>query len=193
MLGLLSGVIPGPVVAASFTETLRGGLKKGLRIILMSMTAESIIAAFILLVLSSIQIPHSFFYSVSFIGSLVLVWIAVKIWRVDRVEEGGKIFTFKEIFLMLVSGGPFWIFWMTICVPQAALLNREVSGGYLLFLIVFESGWFTAATLLNFIFSRFRLLFKKKNLISIVFKVLALTLVFFAVKLFIESVLFFLY
>ncbi len=192
MLGLLGGVIPGPVLTASFTETLRGGFRNGLRILLMSMMAESIIAIFILLVFSSVKIPQDFFYLISFAGSLVLVWIAIKIWRIDKIEEGGRVFTFKEIFLMLVTGGPFWIFWITVCVPQAALLNEEVSGGYVLFLIVFELGWLSSATLLNFIFSRFRPLFKKKNLITIFFKIFALALVFFAIKLIIESVVFFL-
>jgi threonine/homoserine/homoserine lactone efflux protein len=190
-LGLLGGVIPGPVLTASFTETLRGGFRNGLRILLMSMVAESIIATFILLVFSSAQIPRDFFYLISFIGSFILVWTAIKIWKIDKVEEGSRIFTFKEIFLMLVSGGPFWIFWITVCVPQAVLLNEEVGGGYVLFLIVFESGWLASAALLNFIFSRFRPLLRKKNLISAVFKVCSLVLVFFAIKLVIESVLFF--
>jgi threonine/homoserine/homoserine lactone efflux protein len=188
MLGLLGGIIPGPVLTASFAETLRGGFRKGLKILLMSMLAESIIAVFILLVFSSIQIPNDFFYLISFIGSLVLAWIAIKIWKIDRVEGEGKIFTFKEIFLMLATGGPFWIFWITVCVPQAVLLNKEITGGYILFLVVFESGWLTAASLLNFVFSRFRPLLKKKNLVSAVFKIFALVLVFLAIKLIIESV-----
>jgi threonine/homoserine/homoserine lactone efflux protein len=190
-LGFLGGSIPGPVVTASFTETLRGGFIKGLRILLMSVVAESIIAIVILSGFHYIKIPYYFFHLVSLVGSLVLVWFAVQTWKIKGVEESGEIFTFKDIFLMLVSGGPFWIFWITVCVPQASLLNQDIWGGYVLFMLIFEAGWLAATSLWVFIFSRFRALFKKKNLISVVLKVLAVALVIFAIKLIVESLLFF--
>jgi len=191
VLGFIGGSIPGPVVTASFTETLRGGFMKGLRILLMSVMAESIIAIVILAGFHYVRIPYYFFYLISFIGALVLVWFAVQTWRIKGIEETGKVFTFKDIFLMLVSGGPFWIFWITVCVPQAALLNQDIQGGYVLFLLIFESGWLAATSLWVFIFSCFRSLFRKKNLISVVLKVLAIALVIFAIKLVVGSLLFF--
>ena len=191
MLGLLSGANPGPILTASFAEALRGGFAKSLPIIFMAMASETIVALLILLVIFSLNIPESAFYIISFIGAGVLVWLALQVWRIKKLDGEGQIFDFKKIFILTLFNGPFWIFWLTICVPRAFLLKEQIICGQILFLIVFELGWLVAKVSLTFIFSHFRLFLKKTNFVSIVFKIFALILLLFAVKLVLTGVQYF--
>jgi len=192
ILGLVGGANPGPMLASSFTETLKNGFRKGLQIIIKAALAETLIATFILTVFFSIKIPLAYFYFISFIGAGILIWIASNIWKIKSLNEKGEIFSFKKILSMALFNGPFWIFWITICVPEALLLREKITGAQFYFIILFMSGWFTSTAVLNFIFSRFKPLLTKGNLVSTVFKILSLILIFFAVKLVVQSILFFL-
>jgi len=191
LLGLIGGANPGPILTASFTEALRKGFAKSLPVVFMAMIAESIIAIFILTLFFSINIPESFFYAISFIGAGVLVWLASQIWKIKKLGGEGEVFSFKKIFLLTIFNGPFWIFWITICIPQAFLLKEQIMGGQILFLIIFELGWFSATVFLTFLFSQFRPFLIKTNFVPIIFKVFALILLFFALKLAITSFLYF--
>jgi threonine/homoserine/homoserine lactone efflux protein len=93
-----------------------------------------------------------------------------------------KVFSFPKLLLLTLLNGAFWIFWITICVPRAFELKQAIFGGHVLFLLVFEMGWLIAAGALAYIFSKFRPLLLKKNIVSIVFKTFALLLVFFGIK-----------
>jgi threonine/homoserine/homoserine lactone efflux protein len=188
ILGLLGGANPGPILASAFTEALRKGFIKSPRVIFMAMFAETIIALFILVVFFSIKIPEIFFYIISLAGAGVLVWIALQVWKVKEIDEGGEIFSFKRIFLLTVFNGPFWIFWITICVPQAFLLKEMIAGGQFLFLALFELGWLLATLFLTFLFSRFRQFLTKKKLTPFVFKFFAILLLLFAIRLTVLSI-----
>lgn len=191
VLGLVGGVTPGPVLTSSFTESLRKGFVGSLRIIFMAMIAETIAAILVLSLFFSFHIPQIVFSVISGVGVIVLIWLALQIWKIKKLDSKGEPFSFKKIFLLTICSGPFWIFWITICVPQAFLLKQKVAGGQFLFLILFESGWFIATTLLTFLFSRFRPFLMKTNFIPVVFKTMALVLLFFAVRLAINSLAFF--
>lgn len=188
LLGFIGGATPGPMMASSFTESLRKGFLSSFRVIFKALIAETIVILFILALFFLLHIPQIAFAIISIIGVAVLIYLALQIWKIRKINSEGEIFTFKKIFLMALFNGPFLIFWITVGVPQAFLLKEKVAGGQFLFLLLFELGWFTATTLLTFIFSRFRPLLTKGNFISIVFKILALILLFFAVKLIIESI-----
>lgn len=191
ILGLIGGANPGPILASSFTETLNRGFRHGLQFIIKAALAEIIVAFFILTLFFSLKIPLAIFYFISFVGAGILIWIACNIWKIKSIGEKGNLFSFKKLLSMAVFNGPFWIFWVTICVPQALHLKEKLIGAQFYFIALFMSGWFISTTLLNFIFSRFKPLLTKSNLIPCVFKILSLILVFFAVKLVVQSLLFF--
>jgi len=135
--------------------------------------------------------PQSVFYGISFIGALVLIWIAVQIWSIKKLDDKGKLFDFKKIFLLTIFNGPLWIFWSTICVPQAYLLSKKIVGGQLVFLALFELGWLSSTLLLTYLFSRFRPLLIKEGVIANVFKTFALILIVFAIRLILTSTFYF--
>ncbi|MBU1000853.1 LysE family transporter [Patescibacteria group bacterium] len=188
VLGLIGGAVPGPILTSAFTESLRKGFIGSLRIVFMAMVSEAMVAFFILSIFFSFHIPQIIFSIISFVGIVVLIWLASQVWKIKKFDEEGTIFSFKKIFLLTAFSGPFWIFWLTICVPQAFLLKQKVAGGQFLFLILFELGWLIATVLLTFLFSRFRPFLAKTDLISLVFKFFALILLFFAVRLALDSI-----
>lgn len=191
LLGFIGGSIPGPILTSAFTETVREGFVGSLRVVFFALLSEVIVASFILLLLFSVHIPQSIFYAISFVGALVLVWMASQIWTIKKLSDKGKIFDFKKIFLLTVFNGPLWIFWSTICIPQAYILSQKVPLGQLLFLLLFELGWLSATLILTFLFSRFRPLLTREGIMSKVFKVFAAILMLFALNLVVTSLSFF--
>jgi len=187
VLGLLGGANPGPVLTSAFTEAYRKGFVKSLNVIFYAMLAEAIVALFVLVLFFSIDIPEVFFYLISFIGAIVLIWIASQIWKIEKIDDNEEIFSFKKLFVLTIFNGPFWIFWITICVPQAFLLKEKILGGQFLFLGLFELGWLFSTLLLTFLFSRFRGILSQKNLTPFVFKFFAVLLFLFAIKLIFQS------
>lgn len=187
VLGFIGGSTPGPILTASFTESLRKGFIKSLPVIFMAMFSETVVALLILTFLFSAQVPESVFYFISFIGAGILVWLAVQVWKIKSIGGEGEVFDFKKIFALMLFNGSFWIFWITICVPQAFLLQKNIAYGQFLFLAIFELGWLTSTTALVFIFSRFRNLLIKNKIVSIVFKIFSLILVYFAASLLFTS------
>lgn len=191
VLGLIGGANPGPILAASFTEALRKGFIGSLKVIFMAILAETIVAGFILFLFFSINIPNYIFYIISFVGAGVLIWLASKVWKIKEIGGEGELFSFKKIFLLTIFNGPFWIFWIAICVPQAFLLKEKIAYGQVWFLILFELGWLVGTVFLVYLFSCFRPLLSKTKFVPVIFKIFALILIFFAIKLIYGSIMFF--
>ena len=60
ILGLIGGLIPGPVLAATFTEILQYSFAKSLRIIFWAMLTETMIALVSLIALSALHLSEGF-------------------------------------------------------------------------------------------------------------------------------------
>ena len=65
LLGLIGGVIPGPVITSVFTEILQSGFLKSLRIILMALVVETLVAVLSLVILASLGFNESFFIALN--------------------------------------------------------------------------------------------------------------------------------
>jgi len=192
LLGIIGGSVPGPIMVAAFTESIRKGFFKSLLVILRAFIAESIVAIFILTLFFSFNIPQSVFYAISFAGAIMLLYLALQVWKIKKIGEGeGEIFSFWKIIILTILNGSFYIFWITICVPQAFLLKEKLPHGHIIFLLLFELGWIIATVSWVFIFSRFRSFLTKGKVVPIIFKIFSLILVYFAISLLIESFKFF--
>lgn len=191
-LGIIGGAVPGPILTAVFAEVLNKGFKRSLVVAVKALIAESLAAGLVLLFFFSWDILPDYFYIMSLGGAVVLFWIAKQVWGIEKVaSDKMEIFSFPKILLLTVLNGAFWIFWITICVPRAFELKQAIYGGHLLFLLIFEMGWFVSVMVLAYIFSKFRALLLKKKLVSTVFKIFALLLVFFGLKAIYGSVVYF--
>lgn len=154
ILGLVGGIIPGPVLTATFTAILQSGFLKSFRIILWAMFVETVVAALSLGILSVMNLSVSVFQGLSFFGALILVWIAMSLWKIQKIDTGEKAyFSLGKIALMILANGMLWTYWITVCVPKAISLGEKVSFGSVLFLIFVEVGWLVSTALVAFVFS----------------------------------------
>lgn len=192
ILGLIGGVIPGPVLAATFTEILQSGFFKSFRIIFWAMLVETVVALVSLLILSSLGFSEGVFRGISFIGAGILIWIATAIWQVKRIDSGEKVhFRLGKIAAMIMANGVLWTFWITVCVPRAILLSEKIYLGQFIFLILVEIGWLISTVAVATMFSRFRGILSNPKVVPIIFKAFALTFLYFAIDMAYRSIKFF--
>lgn len=193
VLGLIGGVIPGPVLTATFTEILQSGILKSTRIIFWAMFTETVVALISLLALSSMNFSESFFQGLSIIGAAILIWISTSIWKVHKIDTEEKVhFSLGKISAMIMANGVLWTFWVTVCVPKAILLSEKMAFGNYLFLLLVEIGWLISTVMVAVVFSRFRKILSNPKVVPVIFKIFALTFVYFAVDMVYRSIRFFL-
>ncbi|MEN8202269.1 MAG: hypothetical protein ABFS28_06715 [Bacteroidota bacterium] len=192
MLGLIGGVIPGPVITAVFTEILQSGFLKSLRIVFIAFVTESLVAVISLLVLHSMNFNEAFFRALSLAGAAILIWISLSIWKVRTLDTGQKVhFGLWKIIAMIMSNGVLWTYWLTICIPKAILLNDQIHLGAYVFMGLVQLGWLISTLVVGFIFSRFRKILSGPKVIPILFKIFALAFAYFAIDMVYKSIRFF--
>ncbi len=91
VLGLIGGMIPGPVITAIFTEILQSGFLKSFRIIFIAMFTETLIALFSLVFFISLNFSEAFFRGISIVGALILILIGISIWKIKILDSDEKI------------------------------------------------------------------------------------------------------
>lgn len=189
MLGLIGGVIPGPVITAVFTEILQSGFLKSLKIIGIAMITETLVALISLLIFSSLDFNQGFFYGLSLAGASILIWIALSLWKVRSLDSSEKVeFGIWKIVVMILSNGVLWTYWITICIPKAILLGDQLHLGAYLFMGLVQTGWLISTTLLAYLFSRFRKALSRPRVIPVLFKLFSLAFAYFAIDMIIKSI-----
>ncbi|OFX28045.1 MAG: hypothetical protein A2X08_11590 [Bacteroidetes bacterium GWA2_32_17] len=192
ILGLIGGVIPGPVLAATFTEILQSGFLKSLRIILWAFIIETIVALISMLLLSALNLPEYVFRIISIAGAAVLMWLSFSIWKIKVIDSNKKAyFSFWKISIMIISNGMLWIYWITVCVPRAIMLNEKIFLGNYLFLALVELGWLISTITVAIIFSQFRKLLSNPKVVPAIFKIFALVFLYFAIDSVISTICYF--
>ena len=182
-LGFLCGLIPGPVVSAVFAETLRNGWRAARRIVAWAAAGELVMSVACVAFVSAVD-PHSAVFSaLSIVGALILLRLAWDLWRVESIKESDTLFTNRRVFTVAILNGMAWIFWLTVCVPQAVALGKLVRGGQWLFIALFEAGWVASTLSLCLAFAFLRRWIQKKEQLHLLYRGVALRFVVFAVRL----------
>ncbi len=183
VLGLIGGAVPGPILTSTFAEILGSGFSKGMRIILWALVAETIGALLAIIIFHQLGLSILVIRIISICGAVILFWLASKVWKITQVDSAsGQILSFPKILVLTAFNSGYWIFWLTVGVPKALLLDQNVIGGRFLYLLVFEIAWLLITISLSFVFFKFRPLLQRKNLVEVTFKVLAIVLVLLGVK-----------
>jgi threonine/homoserine/homoserine lactone efflux protein len=183
VLGLIGGAIPGPILTGTFAEILNSGFLRGLRVVFYALIAETIGALLALFVIYSLGLSDVALKIISVAGVFVLFWLAWNIWRIKEIGSGkGKILSFSKIIILTVFNSGYWIFWITVGIPKALILDKIIFGGKFIFLGIFELAWLLITAALAFIFFQFRPLLHRKNLIGVTFKMFSLLLILLAIK-----------
>ena len=183
LLGLVGGAVPGPILTGTFTKILNLGFLKGIRVIFYALITETIGAVLVFFVFYAVGINHLAIQIISACGAIVLFWLGSQVWQIKEINtKAKKVLTFPKIILLTASNSGYWIFWITVGVPKALMLDGSVYGGKFIFLAIFELAWFVMTVVLAIIFYQFRPLLQRKNLIGVTFKVLAVILVVLGIK-----------
>ena len=192
MLGLIGGVIPGPVITAVFTEIMQSGYLKSMRIIMIALVTETLVAVISLMILASLNFNEGFFYGLSLAGAAILIWISLTLWKVRSLDSGEKVhFGLWKIVVMILSNGVLWTYWITICIPKAILLGDQLQLGEYLFMGLVQLGWLISTLVVAFLFSHFRKALSRPRVIPVLFKLFALAFAYFAVDMIIKSIQYF--
>jgi len=192
LLGAICGAIPAAILTATFVETLRGGFRAGARVVFFAFLCETAVAATILFLFFWREIPEIFIKIISIFGAAILLDLARKIWKIKKIENRGRAFlSAKKIFALTFFNGTLWTFWITVCIPSAAILREKFSGGHFLFLLFFEIGWFLVTIFLVFLFAKSRKILTNEKIVGQIFKILAGFLLFLAGKMFFFATKFF--
>jgi threonine/homoserine/homoserine lactone efflux protein len=183
LLGLVGGAIPGPILTGTFTEILNTNFRRGLRIIFWALIAETVGALLVLFVFYKLGLSETVVKIISIGGGLVLFWLASKVWKISGINTENKSFlSFWQIIILTALNSGYWIFWITVGIPKALILDQTMIAGKFIFLIIFEIAWLIITIALAFIFYKFRPLLQKNNLVGATFKVLALVLVILGIR-----------
>jgi threonine/homoserine/homoserine lactone efflux protein len=194
LLGLVGGIIPGPVLTATFTEILQSGLLKSFRIILLALLIETIVALISLTALSSMHFNQGFFHIISFIGAIILVRISISLWKVKKIDTEDKVnFSLGKITMMILANGMLWTVWITVCVPRALLLDQKIIFGSYLFLVIVQLGWFVSTSFVAILFSQFRKMLSHPKAIPVIFKIFSIAFIYFAADMIYKSIMFFIH
>lgn len=133
VLGLFSGMIPGPFTALIAATALRGGFWAGFRISVVPLVTETLVMAVTAVLLS--QLPGTILRWMGVVGGIFIFYLAVRIWRdagdsAKGSTEEAEVDNAKEILesglLAVLSPTP-WVFWLLVGGP--------------LFLAAWRDGW----------------------------------------------------
>lgn len=193
-LGLIGGLIPGPVITAVFTQILQAGYRSSLRIIFIALAMETFVAFVSLLLITSLGLQEWVFRILSFAGAAVLAWIAAGLWKVRTLDTSETVFFDPwKITVMILTNGVLWTYWITICIPRAVLLAEEIPLGDYLFMALVQAGWLVSTLVVSYVFSHFRKLLSTPRMIPFAFKFFAMIFLYFAADMTWKSIHFFLH
>lgn len=187
IFGFICGLLPGPVVTALFTDTIRRGWKSARRIVLWAAAGELVMSVVCVSLLSQLSPASVVFPILSLFGALLLLSLSWDLWKVEEIPEEEPLFSNQRIFLLALLNGMAWVFWITVCAPQAIALREEIAGGAWIFIALFEAGWLISTFLLCYLFGFFRPYFQSNRKLHLLYRLIAVLFVVFALKLAIGS------
>lgn len=123
LIGLVSGLVPGPFSALVAASGLRNGFSAGLRVAIVPLFTETAIALLSVLLLS--RLPDGVLRWLGLAGGLFLLYMAKRTWDLAHAtetvgsgedEDTGGSTMLRAATLAVVSPTP-WIFWLVVASP----------------------------------------------------------------------------
>ncbi len=156
IFGLAAGLKPGPLGIVVIQQTLEHGLKSGLRASLAPIITDGPIIFAVLVLLKQFTDITYFIGLLSFIGGLYLLWIAIKILKIQEINFTKSPGTPKSlstaIKVNLLSPNPY-LFWFSVGGPYIALGTKSES---IVFVVVSIATLVVSKMAVAFVASNFR-------------------------------------
>ncbi len=138
LLGLFSGVVPGPFTALIAVTSLRNGFWAGFRVATVPLLSETAVMSLTALLLN--ELPDQALRWLGILGGLFVLFLAVRTYRESGENPLGepkvtsRRRTFDAVMLAFLSPAP-WVFWLLVGSP--------------LFLGAYHQGWGHAAAFMG--------------------------------------------
>ena len=138
----LSGLIPGPLLTLVISETLKHGVKEGIKIALSPLITDLPIILFTILIISRFSNTNYILGYIAFGGSIFLIYLAYESFSFrsngpDTSIPKGNIIK-KGIIANFLNSSPY-VFWFTIGSPTIIKAFHKSTITASLFIIVFYS------------------------------------------------------
>lgn len=141
VLGLSSGYAPGPLITLVITETLRNGVKSGLKVALAPLITDLPIILLTVYILSQISRFQSILGIVSLVGGCVVAYMGFDCMRVRGIEiksnESSSASLIKGVLVNALSPHPF-LFWISVGAP---IVTRAM-GQSIISVVAFIAGFY---------------------------------------------------
>src|SRR5208283_1109912 len=120
ILGLSSGISPGPILTLVITETLQHGVRSGVKVALAPIVTDTPIVVLTLLLLTKLSRFGNILGGISLAGGFFLLFMAYESVRVKKLEPVGEPSRPKSlakgVLANLLNPNPY-LFWVSVGGP----------------------------------------------------------------------------
>ena len=144
VLGLFSGIVPGPFSAVVAATGLEGGFRAAVWVAVVPLLSETVVLIVAALMVS--QLPRAALQWMGIAGGLLLLYLARRTWKVaddppdpDSATGPPRKRLVEGVALALLSPAP-WVFWLLVGAPISVGAYRSSFGHAVTFLGAFLLG-----------------------------------------------------
>ncbi|MGE5856194.1 MAG: LysE family translocator [Syntrophaceae bacterium] len=188
--GLSAGFSPGPLLALVISQTLRYGVREGVKASMAPLITDLPIILVSVLVLRSLSDSRFILGCISMAGGLFVTYLAWECFRTVRLEladlDGGPQSLGKGVAVNALNPHPY-LFWLTVGGPSVIRAWADNPLGAVAFVAVFSASIVGSKVMVAVMAAQSRHVLSGKGY-GIVMRVLGLMLLFFAVLLFKDGV-----
>ena len=181
VFGLSSGLIPGPLLTLVITETLKHGIREGIKISIVPLLSDLPIVLVTILILTRLSDIRPALGIISILGTIFLFYLAIESlsFRGSEIDAEAKPQSVKKgVITNLLNPNPY-IFWLSIGAPTVV---KSMDIGLLsasLFIFFFYFSLVGSKIMIAFVTGRSRHFLKSRNFIYTI-RALGLVLLIFA-------------
>jgi len=184
--GLSAGFSPGPLLALVISQTLRYGVREGVKASMAPLITDLPIILVSVLILRSLSDSRFILGCISMAGGLFVTYLAYECFRTVRLEmadlDGGPQSLGKGVAVNALNPHPY-LFWLTVGGPSVIRAWADSPLGAVAFVAVFSGSIVGSKVMVAAMAGQSRHVLSGKGY-GIVMRVLGLMLLFFAVLLF---------
>ena len=193
VLGLAAGLSPGPLLALTIAQTLKYGVVEGIKVAMAPLVTDAPIVICSLWLLFSMQSADIMLGALSLAGCLYISYLALENFRakpvkLDDVQTSPRSLT-KAVVANALNPSPY-LFWMTVGGPMILRQGNERIAPAVGFLVFFYLCLVGSKITLSLITGKFKN-FLTGRLYLFILRALGAALLFFAVLLFKDALMFF--
>jgi len=128
VLGLSAGFSPGPLITFVITQTLRHGVRAGVRVALAPLVTDLPIILVSVFVLAQLANANAILGAVSLLGACFVAYLAYETWRTHRLDVRAQSDADQSLrqgaLVNALSPHPY-LFWFTVGAPMIVKVWRE--------------------------------------------------------------------